>query len=75
MAVDPRTCTVSKCQTIIDERALTAGGDHFLFNQWVTAYRAATTTKCQAHYLDTDIPTVYAAYVKGSQSRGNREKA
>lgn len=68
-------CTVSKCTTLINEHALTAGGNHFLFNLWSAAYRAGTTTKCQAHYLDTDVPSVYAAYIKGAEHRGNRERA
>lgn len=74
MAVPPKTCTVAKCLTMIDELALTNGGNHFLFNAWVAAYRAGTTTKCQAHYLDTDAPAVYAAYIKGDRHRGNREQ-
>lgn len=72
MAVSPSVCTVSKCTTVIDERALTAGGIHFLHDRWVAAFRAGTTTKCHAHYLDTDIPTLYAAYIKDT-SRRNRE--
>lgn len=68
-------CTVSKCTTGIDERALTNGGNHYLFKRWAAAFRAGTTTKCQAHYLDTDIPTVYSTYIKGDAHRGNREQA
>lgn len=66
-------CTVSKCQTVVNEHALTAGGNHFLFNRWVTAFRAGTTTKCLPHYLDTDIPTVYQSYFR-DVSRRNRER-
>lgn len=73
MADINKTCTVSKCTTQIDERALTAGGNHFLFNQWVAAVRAGTTTKCHAHYLDIDVPSAYSAYIKGV-SRRNREQ-
>ena len=58
-------CTVSKCTTRVDERALTAGGNHYLFNTWVRAVRAGTTTKCQNHYFDTDNPTAFASFIKG----------
>ena len=68
-------CTTTNCRTVIDELALLNGGEHFLYKRWVAAYRAATTTKCQAHYLDTDIPTVYGTYFKGDAHRGNRERA
>ncbi len=74
MPVILKVCSVSKCTTIIDERALTSGGLHYLFDRWVTAVRAGTTTKCLAHYLDTDIPSVYADYFKGAKPRRNREK-
>lgn len=67
-------CTVSKCTTRIDERHLTAGGLHYLNDAWVRAVRAGTTTKCQNHYYDTDNPTAYSAYFKGSRERQNREK-
>lgn len=73
MAAISFTCSVSKCPTRVDESALTAGGNHFLFNKWVTAVRAGTTTKCHPHYLDTDIPATYSAYIKGDGHRGNRE--
>lgn len=66
-------CTVTNCRTRVDERALTAGGNQFLFKRWVAAVRAGTTTKCLAHYLDTDIPTVYSAFIKGNRERHNRE--
>jgi hypothetical protein len=46
-----------------------------LFDRWVAAFRAGTTTKCLAHYLDTDIPTVYRAYFNGAEPRRNREKS
>jgi hypothetical protein len=74
MASVNAVCTVSKCQTAINEHALTAGGNIFLFDRWVAAFRAGTTTKCLAHYLDTDIPTVYRAYFNGAEPRRNREK-
>lgn len=75
MADINRACSVTNCTTRVDERALTAGGNHFLFNSWVTAVRAGTTTKCLPHYLDTDIPTVAAAVARGHRSPGdNREK-
>lgn len=69
-----KVCSVSKCTTVIDERALTAGGLHYLFDRWVAAVRSGATTKCHPHYLDTDIPTVYADYIKGARPRRNREK-
>lgn len=75
MAVDPKYCTVSKCPTIIDEMALTNGGNFYLYNQWVAAYRAGTTTQCQAHYFGGAGATAYAAFIKGASHRGNREKS
>jgi hypothetical protein len=68
-------CTVSKCTTRVDERFLSAGGNHFLVNAWVTAVRAGTTTKCYPHYLDTDAAAIYLAYFRGAGHRGNREKS
>lgn len=73
MADINKACTVTNCLTRVDERALSAVGLHFLTTLWVNAVRAGTTSKCLPHYLDTDIPTTYAAYIKGSQHRGNRE--
>ncbi len=75
MADINRACSATNCSTRIDERSLTAGGNHFLFNRWVAAVRAGTATKCQAHYLSQDIPTVYSAYINGAEPRRNREKA
>jgi hypothetical protein len=75
MADVNRACSVSKCPDRIDERSLTAGGNHFLVTRWVAAVRAGTCTKCLPHYLDTDIPTVYSAFIKGADHRGNREKS
>ncbi len=67
-------CTVSKCTTPVTELQLQSAGLNFLTTQWVAAVRAGTTTKCLAHYLDTDIPTTYQAFIKSDQHRGNREK-
>jgi hypothetical protein len=68
------TCTVSKCTSIVDANSVSAAGDIFLTRRWIAALVAGTTTKCLPHYLDTDIPTVYAAYIKGDGHRGNRER-
>lgn len=69
------TCTVSRCTTQVDERALSAVGPLFLNDRWVAAVRAGTTTKCLPHYLDTDIPTVYKSYFAGAEPRRNRERS
>ena len=68
-------CTTTNCRTVIDELALVNGGNHYLYKRWVAAFRAGTTTKCQNHYFDTDVPTVYKAYHAGDAHRGNRELA
>jgi hypothetical protein len=75
MAIASSFCTVSKCTTPVTEDTLQSAGLHFLNTRWINAVRAGTTTKCLAHYLDTDIPSVYAAYIKGPDHRGNRDKA
>lgn len=68
-----RRCSVTNCPTRITEVEMTNAGLHYLNTLWVAAVRAGTTTKCLAHYLDTDIPTTYSAYIKGDSHRGNRE--
>jgi hypothetical protein len=73
MADINKACSVSKCTTRVDELSLAAAGLLYLNTLWVNAVRAGTTSKCLAHYLDTDIPTTYAAYIKGSGHRGNRD--
>ena len=73
MADINKACSVTNCPTRVDERALAAAGLHFLNTAWVAAVRAGTTSKCLPHYLDTDAPTVYAAYFKGDRHRGNRD--
>jgi hypothetical protein len=73
MAIINAKCSVTKCTERLDERSLNSGGIHFLVTRWAAAVRAGTCTKCLPHYLDTDIPTVYAAYVKGAAPRRNRE--
>lgn len=75
MADINKACTVTNCLTRVDERALSAAGGIFLNDLWIAAVRAGTTSKCLPHYLDTDIASTYAAYIKGSGHRGNREKA
>lgn len=70
-----KACTVTNCLTRVDERALTAAGLNFLNTAWVAAVRAGTTSKCLPHYLDTDVPSTYSAYIKGAGHRGNRELA
>ena len=75
MADINKACTVTNCQTRVDERALSAAGGIYLNDQWVAAVRAGPTSKCLPHYLDTDAPAAYAAFFKGSAHRGNREKS
>lgn len=71
---DPKTCTVASCGTVIYPHTLTNGGNQYLFKQWAAAFAAGSTTKCLAHYLDTDVPTAYAAFFKGNRERHNRER-
>lgn len=66
-------CTTSKCLTRVDERALTAGGNHFLHKRWVAAVRAGACTTCEAHYHDANSAQ-YQSYAK-DVSRRNRESS
>jgi len=72
MADINKACSVAKCPTRVDERALSAAGLLYINTQWIAAVRAGTTSKCLPHYLDLDAPAAYAAYIKGT-SRRNRE--
>lgn len=74
-AIINRACSTTNCTNRIDERSMTGAGLHFLTSAWLAAVAAGTTTKCLPCYLTVDVPTVYAAYVKGDGHRGNRDKA
>ena len=74
MADINKACSVTNCQTRVDERSLAAAGLHFLNTAWIAAVRAGTTSKCLPHYLDTDAATAYKAYFAGASPRRNREQ-
>lgn len=74
MAAINKACSVTNCPTRVTEESLASAGLHYLNTLWVNAVRAGTTSKCLPHYLDTDIPTTYAAYIKGASHRGNRDQ-
>lgn len=71
MAAVNFVCSSSKCQTVVNEHALSAGGLHYLNDAWVRGVRSGSVTTCQAHYHDAN-QTAYQAYFR-SVSRRNRE--